>query len=81
MNIQKRHIELDTRCAVCHTLFESGGHLFVACHEASKVWAALSMEQTRRGLLECNSAMELVDTVLAMPYEEKMKSVAFLWCW
>jgi hypothetical protein len=47
MNIQKRHVKLDARCAVCHTLFESGGHLFVACHEVSKVWHALSMEQNR----------------------------------
>jgi hypothetical protein len=26
---------------------QSGGHLFVACHEVSKVWHALSMEQNR----------------------------------
>jgi hypothetical protein len=81
MNIQKRHIDLDTRCAICNAMFESGGHLFVASQEVSKVWTALSLDQTRQGLLQCDSAMELMDQVLAMPYDEKMKCVALLWCW
>jgi hypothetical protein len=71
INIEKKHVDLDTRCAVCNTLFESGGHLFVACREASKVWDALSMGKIRHELLECGSAMELMDHVLALPYEEK----------
>lgn len=31
MNIARRGVELDTRCAVCHTLFEDGNHLFFKC--------------------------------------------------
>jgi hypothetical protein len=80
MNIQKRQIDLDTRCAVCNTMFESGGHLFIACPEATKIWIGLSMEQARRDLLNCGSAMEVLERILVMPYDLKMKCVAFLWC-
>jgi hypothetical protein len=29
MNIARRGVDLDTRCAVCHKFFEDGGHLFL----------------------------------------------------
>ena len=66
---------------VRNTLFESGGHLFVACPEARKMWTALSMEQTRCKLLSVGSAMEMLDQILKFPYEEMMKCVAFIWNW
>jgi hypothetical protein len=34
MNIARRGVELDTRCAVCHNFFEDGGHLFLKCKDA-----------------------------------------------
>ena len=43
MNIEKKHVELDTRCAVCNAMFESGGHLFVACREAAKAWKEMKI--------------------------------------
>jgi ribonuclease HI len=81
MNIQRRHVDLDTRCAVCNTGFENGGHLFVTCAAAKKAWRALSLEDARCVLLNCGSGLELLERILAMPYERKMKCVAFLWCW
>jgi hypothetical protein len=76
MNIQRRHVDLDTQCAK-HCL-----KVTVACPEAEKVWEALSLEEAARCmLLNCNSAMDLLDRVLAMPYDEKMMCVSFLWCW
>jgi hypothetical protein len=81
MNIEKRHVELDTRCAVCKAMSETGGHLFIACRDASKVWSSLALDHVRQRLLSCNSAMEVMDQVLDLSYDEKMKAVALLWCW
>jgi hypothetical protein len=32
MNIARRSVDLDTRCPVCHRLFEDGRHLFLTCN-------------------------------------------------
>ena len=31
MNIERRGVALDTRCTLCLTLFENGGHLYLGC--------------------------------------------------
>jgi hypothetical protein len=42
INIERRHIDLDTRYAICNSFFENGGHLFVRCSEAMKAWRFVS---------------------------------------
>jgi hypothetical protein len=47
MNIARRGVELDTRCAVCHRLFEDGGHLFMSCKFVKQRWRSLMLEDDR----------------------------------
>lgn len=60
MNISRRGIELDTRCAVCGRLFEDGGHLFLKCKFVKQRWQALQMEELRMQLANCCSAREVL---------------------
>ncbi|KAM0829092.1 hypothetical protein ACQ4PT_067093 [Festuca glaucescens] len=81
MNIERKHIDLDTRCAICNCYFENGGHLFVTCSIAKKAWNALDLGHVRYSLAKCTSGMDLLDIILKLPYSQKMLAVAFLWCW
>jgi hypothetical protein len=79
INIERRHIDLDTRYAICNSFFENGGHLFVRCSEAMKAWRFLSLEDVQQDLLACLSGMQLLDLILKLPPEKKMLSIAFIW--
>ena len=37
MNINKRGVELDTRCSMCSRFFEDGGHIFFRCKHVKAV--------------------------------------------
>ena len=37
MNIARKGVDLDTRCVVCHSLFEDGGHLFFRCRHVKPI--------------------------------------------
>jgi hypothetical protein len=78
MNIARRGVELDTRCAVCHKYFEDGGHLFLTCKFAKQRWQCLLLEDVRLKLLPCRSSIEVLE-VLDLPKEEKSLTIAFLW--
>ena len=81
MNIERKHIELDTRCAVCNRFFENGGHLFVSCSEVKKAWRVLALEDVQHSLLSCNSGLQMIDTILKLLPDKKLLSIAFIWCW
>ena len=50
-NLAARGVEIeDTRCLLCHTNAEDGGHLFVRCKEVKRVWRAMGMEAVRSDL-------------------------------
>lgn len=80
MNIARKGIELDTRCAVCHRYFEDGGHLFFRCHEVKRRRRALLLENVRMNLAECVHAIDvLTTTILTLPVDQKMNTVCLLW--
>lgn len=81
MNISRRGVELDTRCAVCGKLFEDGGHLFLNCKLVKQRWRALLMEEVRILLSKCSSAKEVVQAILTLPEERRLMAIALLWCW
>ncbi|PNT62195.1 hypothetical protein BRADI_5g26948v3 [Brachypodium distachyon] len=81
MNIARRGVELDTRCAVCHKFFEDGGHLFLNCKFAKQRWRGLLLEDVRLKLLPCQSALEMLEEVLDLPEKDKLLTIAFLWNW
>jgi hypothetical protein len=53
MNIARLGANLDTRCAVCHRLFEDGGHLFLRRHQVKSVWGTLQLDVVWCILLHC----------------------------
>jgi hypothetical protein len=69
MNIGRRGIELDTRCAVCCRLFEDGGHLFLRCKELKRFWIAAKLEHVRVHLLNYISPLEILEHILNLPEE------------
>jgi hypothetical protein len=81
MNIQRKGVELDTRCVVCNRLFEDGGHLFFRCKEAKAGWRALDLEEVCVQLCMCPSPLEVLEHAFSLPDEARMRSIAFLWCW
>ena len=81
MNIARRGVEIDTRCAVCHKLFEDGGHLFLKCKHANQRWRSLQLEDVRLKLLPCGSAVEMLDENFKLQSEEMLLSVCLLWMW
>jgi hypothetical protein len=44
MNIQRKGVELDTRCPVCNRVDEYGGHIFLQCKFVKQVWRHLDLE-------------------------------------
>ena len=60
MNIARKGVELDTRCAVCHKHFEDGGYLFLKCKLAKQRWRSLLLEDVRLKLLPCENAIEML---------------------
>ena len=81
MNIARKGVDLDTRCAVCHKYFEDGGHLFLKCKLAKQRWRAMLLEDVRLKLLPCANALELLQEVLNLSTDEQLLTVAFLWSW
>jgi hypothetical protein len=81
MNIERRGVELDTRCSVSNKFFEDGGHLFLKCKHAKQRWRALLLEDVRLKLLPCCSAFEVLEEVLNLQENEKLLTIALLWSW
>ena len=81
MNIQRRGVDLDTRCEVCHGLLEDVGHLFLRCKQVKACWRATLLEQVRIQLLNCANPLELVEAILNLPEEWKLRTVCLLWSW
>ena len=81
MNIARRGIDLDTRCNICHRLFEDGGHIMFKCKFVKPVWAALMLEDTSLELSECTSPLDVILKVLSYPQEKQLLTVTCLWSW
>ena len=82
MNIERKGVDLDTRCAVCNRLFEDGGHLFLKCKFIKQRWRALLLEDVRLKLLPCRSSLEVLQEVLNLPESEQLITISLLWnCW
>jgi len=78
MNIQRRGVELDIRCPMCHRLDEDGGHCFLKCKLVRRCWSCLSVEPVRQHLLLKQSAWEVVTEILALKEEVQIETVLLL---
>jgi hypothetical protein len=78
MNIQRKGVELDTRCPICNRLDEDGGHIFLRCKYVKHVWRQLDLEHVRLELLHCSNAGEVLacmDTIPATTTEDRCASM------
>jgi hypothetical protein len=81
MNIARRGVDLDTRCAICHKFFEDGGHLFLNCKHVKQRWRGLLLEDVQIKLLSCCSALEVLQEILELQESDKLLTISLLWCW
>jgi hypothetical protein len=80
-NIQRRGIEIDPLCLVCHRLNEDDAHVFLRCKGIRQAWSGLGMEDIRASLLLCNGPKEMLHAILQLDKNKMTKCVALLWIW
>jgi hypothetical protein len=73
MNLNRRGMELDTRCVVCHRFNEDGAHLFFKCKVIEKLWNYLGMNKERELLLSKPSARDVLEAIMSLKEEQKLK--------
>lgn len=71
-------MKLDTRCVVCNRFDEDGAHLFLKC----KFWSHLGLSRVREMLLSKTSARDVLEAVMNLKEEPRLKCCYALWmCW
>ncbi|GJN00674.1 hypothetical protein PR202_ga17870 [Eleusine coracana subsp. coracana] len=80
-NIERRGMEIDTLCPMCHRLDEDGGHCFLKCKMVKKCWQQMNMEGIRLELLKLSSATEVVQTILDLEEKSRLQTITLLWAW
>lgn len=75
-------MDLDTKCAVCHRFDEDGAHLFFKCKVMEKLWTYLGLSREREILLFKSSARDVMETVMNLKEEPKLRCCyALSMCW
>jgi hypothetical protein len=64
MGLERRGMELDTKCVMCGRLNEDGCHLFFRCKHVVPVWKEMRLESVREGLAQLRSAKEVTRSVI-----------------
>ncbi|WVZ50961.1 hypothetical protein U9M48_002159, partial [Paspalum notatum var. saurae] len=80
-NLQRRGMQIDTKCPVCGRLDEDGGHCFLKCKFAKPCWLGMDLEGIRTTLLSASSATQLVAMILDLQGVDKLRTIALLWAW
>jgi hypothetical protein len=80
-NIERKHVELNTRCPICNKYFEDGGHLFLRCTDLKKVWRAVLPDHIWVKLLDCTLSMDLLHEVLSLSYDDEAIEIACSSAW
>lgn len=81
MNIDRRGMEIDTRCPVCHRLNEDGGHCFFKCKYVKAGWRVMNLKHIRLELMQYSSALDVCKHILNMKEDKMLTTVLFLWNW
>jgi hypothetical protein len=66
IGLEKRGMELDTKCVMCERQNEDGCHLFFKCKYAMPVWKELGLEHIRGALAALHSSREVIKLILGM---------------
>jgi hypothetical protein len=81
IGLERRGMELDTKCVMCERQNEDGCHLFFKCKYAMPVWKELGLEHIRGALAALHSAKEVIKMNLGMKEGEQMKVMVLLRRW
>jgi len=72
MNLERRGMELDTRCVMCNRLNEDSAHLLFKCKFAKHLWRELGLEEKRQHLSELQNAEETIKVLLKMEKRDQI---------
>uniref|UniRef100_A0A0A9D8Q3 RNase H type-1 domain-containing protein n=1 Tax=Arundo donax TaxID=35708 RepID=A0A0A9D8Q3_ARUDO len=81
MNLQRKGMEVDTRCVVCHRQNEDGAHLFFKCKFVRKIWHNAGLNLVRQTLSEIQSPLEVIQHILQQQEEVQVKILLLMWYW
>jgi hypothetical protein len=81
MGLERRGMELDTKCVVCGRFNEDGGHLFFKCKYEKPVRQGLQLETVRNILSSKQSTREVVQHILELKKDVQAKVTTLLWQW
>lgn len=79
--LHNRGMKVDTRCPLCFRLDEDGGHCFIKCKNVKEVWRKALLDHVRLQLINCDDAVNFMDTIFSLNEEDKIKTCILLWCW
>lgn len=80
-NLERRGMDIDTRCVMCRRIHEDGAHLFFKCKHVAVVWQLLQLEPERQTLAQKQSARGVVDAIMQRKEEHCSRLVILLWSW
>jgi hypothetical protein len=81
MGLERRGMELDTKCVMCGRLNEDGGHLLFQCKFVKRIWQQLNLEELRRDLANKRSPQELLYHILGLKENIQLRVINLLWHW
>jgi len=81
MNLERRGLELDTRCVMCNRLNEDSAHLLFKCKFAKHLWRELGLEEKRQHLSELQNAEETIKVLLKMEKRDQIYVCVTLYQW
>ncbi|WVZ74299.1 LOW QUALITY PROTEIN: hypothetical protein U9M48_022500 [Paspalum notatum var. saurae] len=80
-SIVRRGMQIDTRCPMCWRFDEDGGHCFLKCKWVKHCWRDMNLEGVRLRLTEAGNAAQMMQLILSLDEEEKMKTISLLYAW
>ncbi|WVZ78700.1 hypothetical protein U9M48_026369 [Paspalum notatum var. saurae] len=75
MNLNRRGMDIDTKCVTCERLDEHGAHLFFKCKQE------LNLEQVRLELADKDSAMEIIRDLVKLNEDAQVKVAVLMYFW
>jgi len=72
-NLVQRGMRIETKCIVCDSADEDGGHLFFKCCLAKEVWRNLNLESFRLELATTVLVKDIVELILMAKEEQKLR--------
>jgi len=75
----QRGMIIETRCTICDSADEDGGHLFFKCWLAKEVWRNLNLESFRLELVTTVLVKDTVGLILKAKEEQKLLLIITMW--